>query len=49
LAAFPSVDNVPSNRLCSAAGFTLRAIESVEFRAASLTVNVWALGLGVRP
>nr|WP_255633186.1 GNAT family N-acetyltransferase [Demequina sp. TTPB684] len=47
LTAFPSVNNVPSNRLCAAAGFTWRAVESLDFRAATLTVNVWALDLGV--
>lgn len=46
LLAFPSVDNVASNRLCSTAGFRNRGVESFPFRGTTLTVNAWALDLG---
>jgi RimJ/RimL family protein N-acetyltransferase len=45
LAAFPSVENVASNRVCARAGFELVDTEKEEFRGVLLHLNVWALDL----
>jgi len=45
LTAFPSVDNVASNSLCSGAGFRNHGVESFPFRGTTLTVNAWVLDL----
>jgi len=45
LAAFPSVENVASNRVCARAGFHLVGTEDEEFRGVLLHLNVWTLDL----
>jgi RimJ/RimL family protein N-acetyltransferase len=45
LAAFPAVDNEPSNALCRTSGFTHVAVESFPFRGQTLLVNAWVLEL----
>lgn len=45
LAAFPSVENVASNKVCARAGFELRGTEEAKFRGAMLRCNVWTFDL----
>lgn len=45
LTAFPSVDNDASNRVCAAAGFSLRGVEVLSFLGATLTVNAWVIDI----
>lgn len=45
LAAFPSVENEASNRVCARAGFRLRGAAEEEFRGVLLRLNVWMLEL----
>jgi RimJ/RimL family protein N-acetyltransferase len=48
LVAFPNVENVPSNRVCERAGFTLlEAGADVEYPPGhTMRCNVWALAVG---